>query len=53
VKRVYSSNQAAGWLGDQKIVLLSTDKIRSLGWKPEVSIEEGIKRTAAYLKNNL
>ena len=40
---------AAGWLGDQPIVLLSTDKIKSFGWKPKTSIEEGIRRTVRYL----
>jgi UDP-glucose 4-epimerase len=38
-----------GWIGDQPVVLLSTDKIRSLGWDPKVKIEEGIRRTIRYL----
>lgn len=39
----------AGWVGDQPVVLLSTEKMRKLGWKPEVGIEEGIRRTIRYL----
>lgn len=30
---------------------LGTDKIRSLGWKPEVSLEEGMKRTLEWVKS--
>jgi len=34
--------------------LCSYDKInKTLGWKPKVSIEEGIKKTVAYYKKNL
>ncbi len=39
----------AGWVGDQPTVLLSTDKMRALGWEPKVSIEDGIRRTIRYL----
>jgi UDP-glucose 4-epimerase len=39
----------AGWVGDQPVVLLSTKKINALGWKPKVSIEEGLRRTIRYL----
>jgi UDP-glucose 4-epimerase len=41
-----------GWLGDSPLVHLDTLKIKSLGWKPETSIEEGIRRTVRYLKQN-
>lgn len=27
-------------------------KMKSLGWKPEISVEEGIRRTLKYFKNN-
>jgi len=29
---------------------LSVEKLRSIGWKPEVSLEEGIKRTLAWVR---
>lgn len=32
--------------------LLNTDKIRSLGWSPKIELEEGIKSTYAWFKNN-
>ena len=51
VKRVYTGGET-GWKGDQKIVLLSTERIRKLGWEPKVRIEDGIKRTIRYLMSN-
>jgi UDP-glucose 4-epimerase len=41
-----------GWIGDSPLVHLDTSKIKKLGWKPETSIEEGIRRTVRYLKDN-
>jgi UDP-glucose 4-epimerase len=41
-----------GWLGDSPLVQLDTTKLKALGWKPEVSIEDGIRRTARYLLGN-
>jgi UDP-glucose 4-epimerase len=43
---------ARGWLGDSPLVHLDTSKLKSLGWKPKTSIEEGIRRTVRYLKEN-
>ncbi|MCX6768502.1 MAG: NAD-dependent epimerase/dehydratase family protein [Candidatus Micrarchaeota archaeon] len=47
-KKRYTGGKV-GWKGDQPIVLLSTERIRALGWKPKTSIEEGIRRTVKYL----
>ncbi|HEU6448130.1 MAG TPA: NAD-dependent epimerase/dehydratase family protein [Verrucomicrobiae bacterium] len=41
-----------GWLGDSPLVHLDTSKIKNLGWQPQTSIEEGIRRTVRYLKAN-
>jgi UDP-glucose 4-epimerase len=38
-----------GWLGDSPLVHLDTSKIKSLGWKPTVTIEESIRRTTRFL----
>ena len=41
-----------GWVGDSPLVSLDTTKLKTLGWQPEVSIEEGIRRTARFLREN-
>ena len=41
-----------GWLGDSPFVHLDISKIRSAGFEPQVSIEDGIKRTVRYLLAN-
>jgi UDP-glucose 4-epimerase len=38
-----------GWIGDNPFIFLETKKIRALGWKPKLSIEEGITQTIKYL----
>jgi UDP-glucose 4-epimerase len=41
-----------GWIGDSPFIFLDTTKIRSLGWKPKLSIRDGIIRTLEYLEAN-
>jgi len=41
-----------GWIGDNPFIFLDTAKIRSLGWKPKLSIREGIIATLDYLRAN-
>lgn len=41
-----------GWIGDSPFIYLDTKKIRSLGWKPKLSIQQSVERTAAYLLEN-
>lgn len=41
-----------GWIGDSPFIFLDTVKIRSLGWKPKLSIREGIIKTLDYLRAN-
>jgi UDP-glucose 4-epimerase len=41
-----------GWVGDSPLVHLDTTRLKTLGWKPETSIEEGIRRTARFLREN-
>ena len=38
-----------GWLGDSPMVHLDTSRVKTLGWRPQTSIEEGIRRTVRYL----
>lgn len=51
VKKRYTGGEV-GWVGDQPIVHLSTDKIRALGWKPKIKIEDGVRKTVCYLLEN-
>jgi len=41
-----------GWIGDNPFIFLDTHKIQSLGWKPKVSINEGVIKTVQYLREN-
>jgi len=39
-----------GWAGDNPIIFLDTTRIRSLGWRPTLSIREGVSKTVQYLR---
>lgn len=41
-----------GWIGDSPFIFLDCGKIRSLGWAPRLSIQEGVIRTLEYLQGN-
>lgn len=41
-----------GWVGDNPIIVLDTSRIRALGWKPRLTIREGVLATLDYLKAN-
>ena len=41
-----------GWIGDSPFIFLDTSKIRDLGWKPKLSIQDGVLKTIQYLKTN-
>jgi UDP-glucose 4-epimerase len=41
-----------GWIGDNPFIFLETKKIRATGWKPALTIEQGIIRTLEWLKDN-
>ena len=40
-----------GWVGDNPFIFLDCSRIRSLGWKPQVSIQEGVLRTLRFLQS--
>jgi UDP-glucose 4-epimerase len=50
--RVTYTGGDRGWKGDSPFIFLDTTRIRTLGWRPKLSIDEGIRRTVAYLRNN-
>jgi UDP-glucose 4-epimerase len=41
-----------GWIGDSPFIFLDCSRMRSLGWKPELTIQQGIIRTLEYLQRN-
>ena len=41
-----------GWIGDNPFIYLDTAKVRSLGWAPGATIEEGVVKTVEYLMAN-
>jgi UDP-glucose 4-epimerase len=50
-KLCYSGGER-GWIGDSPFIFLDCRKIRALGWKPELTIHEGVVRTLRYLQEN-
>ncbi len=41
-----------GWVGDSPFIFLDAAKIRSLGWRPRLTIREAVLRTLRYLQAN-
>lgn len=41
-----------GWIGDNPFIFLDTARINHLGWKPKLTIREGIIKTIEFLKLN-
>jgi UDP-glucose 4-epimerase len=39
-----------GWIGDNPFIFLDTTRMRALGWRPRLTIRDGIARTLAYLQ---
>lgn len=41
-----------GWIGDNPFIFLDSKKIQATGWKPRLTIEQGIIRTLRWLEAN-
>ena len=53
VKPVLSfSGGSRGWIGDNPFIFLDCSKIRSLGWKPKLTIKEAVSKTLKFLQAN-
>ncbi len=50
-ERTYTGGER-GWIGDNPFIFLATDKIQQLGWKPKLTIQQGIQQTIKYLYEN-
>ncbi|HET6248199.1 MAG TPA: NAD-dependent epimerase/dehydratase family protein [Tepidisphaeraceae bacterium] len=50
-KRNYTGG-SRGWIGDSPFIFLDTQRIAALGWKPKLSIRQGVEKTVDYLASN-
>ena len=50
-KKFYTGGKS-GWIGDLPFVYLNNNKMKKLGWKPDISIEKSIKDTIKWLLDN-
>jgi UDP-glucose 4-epimerase len=50
-ERVYSGG-SRGWIGDSPFIYLDCTRIRSLGWRPKLTIRQAVERTVRYLQEN-
>ncbi len=50
--RVIHSGGAQGWIGDNPFIFLDCARVRALGWRPKLTIQEGIVLTLHYLQAN-
>ncbi|MGH7997461.1 MAG: NAD-dependent epimerase/dehydratase family protein [Opitutaceae bacterium] len=41
-----------GWIGDNPFIFLDTRKIQATGWRPKLTIAEGLARTLRWLQAN-
>ena len=41
-----------GWIGDNPFIFLDTKKIQATGWKPKLTIAQGIVQTLRWLETN-
>jgi UDP-glucose 4-epimerase len=50
--RIDYSGGDRGWIGDNPFIFLDTAKISALGWRPTLTIRQGVLRTLEYLRTN-
>jgi UDP-glucose 4-epimerase len=50
--RIEYGSETRGWPGDNPVILLDVSRMRALGWKPRLTIREGVLATLEYLRTN-
>lgn len=50
--QIVYGTESKGWIGDNPLIYLDTNKIQGIGWKPKLSIEEGVRDTVRFLARN-
>jgi UDP-glucose 4-epimerase len=41
-----------GWVGDSPLIQVDTGRIRALGWRPELTIRQALRRTLSWFDEN-
>jgi UDP-glucose 4-epimerase len=49
---LYYGGGERGWIGDSPFIFLDCSRVRALGWKPKLTIQESVISTLKYLQNN-
>ncbi len=50
--RIEHTGGQRGWVGDSPLISLDCSRIRSLGWKPTLPIQDAVCRTVDWLQDN-
>jgi UDP-glucose 4-epimerase len=50
--RIEYTGGKRGWVGDSPFIYLATERIRATGWRPQLTIEQAVGRTVAWLRAN-
>ncbi len=50
--KIEYSGGIRGWVGDSPFIFLDCSRLKALGWKPRLSIREGVTRTVDYLQQH-
>ncbi|HVS32430.1 MAG TPA: NAD-dependent epimerase/dehydratase family protein [Thermoanaerobaculia bacterium] len=50
--RIEFTGGERGWVGDSPFIFLDCTRLRSLGWRPRLSIRDGVMRTVDYLQQH-
>jgi UDP-glucose 4-epimerase len=50
-RRVYTGGPR-GWVGDSPFIFLDCSRIRAFGWRPRLTIREGVVRTLDFLRSD-
>jgi UDP-glucose 4-epimerase len=51
-KLKFTSKKSSGWHGDNSFIHLDIKKLKKTGWKPKLSIKDGIIKTLKYINEN-
>ncbi len=49
---IHYGGGARGWIGDNPFIFLDIARMRALGWRPKVSIEDAVIKTLRWLEAN-